>query len=239
MRSKEWIRSPDSLHAHLEPHAATFPSSLNIANQDDLDRFPRVEFISLPRVHRRRSFSIQVQLQTNSPGKSKSPPPLSHSTPPSSSLLPSIPLPLLPFSLSQLRFASFLRLRLRLPRLMESLRVTQAFQIARSSKPTVARVRIGPLAIRYPPRTDRGFFLSLRTCCVKGRNVDGARIPDGSSPDPEAEIVNDASAPGIGQVLYTGILSPHYTPCLAHGCEKRFRSDTVTYRLKPLHAYRS
>eukprot|EP00268_Persea_americana_P023871 TRINITY_DN2338_c0_g1_i2.p1 TRINITY_DN2338_c0_g1~~TRINITY_DN2338_c0_g1_i2.p1 ORF type:complete len:693 (+),score=131.44 TRINITY_DN2338_c0_g1_i2:131-2209(+) len=87
---------------------------------------------------------------------------------------------------------------------MESLRVTQAFQIARSSKPTVARVRIGPLAIRYPRRTDRGFFLSLRTCCVKGRNVDGARIPDGSSPDPEAEIENDASAPGIGQVLYTG-----------------------------------
>lgn len=109
-------------------------------------------------------------------------------------------------------FASFprLRLRLRLPRLMESLRPTQAFQIALSSKPTVARVRIGSLAIRYPPRPDRGFFLSLRTCCVNGRNVDGARIPDGSSPDPEAEIVNDASALGIGQVLYTGILSPHY-----------------------------
>lgn len=129
--------------------------------------------------------------------------PLSHVTPHSSPLLPSIPL-----SLSTLRFASvLLRLRLRLPRLMESLRLTQAFQIARSSKPTVARVRFGSLAIRYPPRPDRGFFLSLRTCCVKGRNVDGARIPDGSSPDPEAEIVNDASALGIGQVLYTGILS--------------------------------
>lgn len=110
---------------------------------------------------------------------------------------------------------------------MESLRLAQALQFSRASRPTptsLTRARIGSLAIRYSQRRDRG-FPSLRTR-AKGRNDDEVWIQDGSSSVTETEtetteIAEDASVLGLVQALENGMLL--LSPDIVGGSTTRFR----------------